>query len=53
MVVAGSEERAELDQTIQDDKKGMLVTREVIEAPLEEKSVEMNLITIVKNQKKS
>jgi len=40
MVVARNEEKPELDQTIQDDKKGLAIAEEVIEVLLEEKFVE-------------
>jgi len=46
MVAAGSKERLELNQTIQDDKKGMAVTGEGIGAPLEEIYVEMNSVIV-------
>ena len=45
MVVAGHKERPKLDRAIQDDKKGMAVVGEVIEALLE-----MNSVTVVKKQ---
>jgi len=44
-----AEERPELEQTIQDEKEGMAATRDIIQAPLGKKFVEMNLVTVVNN----
>ena len=48
MAVARNKEKPKLDQIIQDDKGGMAATRGTIEAPPEEKSVEMNHVTVAK-----
>jgi len=46
LVVTRCEKRSEMEQAIQDDKGGKVATRVIIEAPTEEKSVEMNLASI-------
>jgi len=48
LVVARSEERLEIEHVIQDDKGGRAAVGGIIEAPLVEKDVEMNHVTIAK-----
>ena len=51
LVVARSEERPKMEQVIQDDKGWRTATGGIIEAPMEEKDNEMNLVTIAKKSK--
>ena len=41
-----------MEQAIQDDKGGKAATEGIIEAPLEEKSIEMNLVTVAKESER-
>lgn len=50
MEVARNEEKLELDQAIQDDKKGLVIAKKVIEVPLEEKSPESEPLVYTSNQ---
>ena len=50
MVAAMNEERPELDQAIQDDKKGKVIVEEDIEVPLVEKSTESEPLVYTSNQ---
>ena len=50
MEVARNEGKPELDQTIQDDEKGLVIAEEVIEVLLQEKFVESEPLVYTCNQ---